>query len=133
VSDRAQADFEVTSWAEKPFDEHEGIKQTRTRIVKNFTGEIEGTGTGEMLMVYLSDGDGVAYVGFERIEASVKGAEGSFVLHHTAGAHGVSWTVIDGSGRGQLTGIKGSGIIQRFDDGRHTFTLDYEIETPAAT
>jgi hypothetical protein len=131
VTQRAEADFEVNSWAEKPFDEHDGIKQTRTRILKTFTGDIQGSGTGEMLMVYLSDGDGVAYVGFERIEGALKGAKGSFVLHHTAGAHGVSWTIVDGSGKGELEGISGSGVIQRFDDGRHTFTLDYDIE-PAA-
>jgi hypothetical protein len=40
---------------------------------------------------------------------------------------GNSWTIVVGSGTDELSGIAGSGRIERHDDGSHTFALDYEL------
>ena len=48
MSERATASFEITTWDEQPYHEEDGIKLSRTRVVKRFRGEIEGESTGEL-------------------------------------------------------------------------------------
>ena len=36
--------------AEEPYDERDGVRLSRTRVVKTFRGEIEGESTAELLM-----------------------------------------------------------------------------------
>ena len=75
--------------------------------------------------------DSAAYVGVERVTARVNGRSGSFVYLHTAtmvgGAPSASWTVMEGSGTGELAGISGQVRIDSLPDGGHVFTLDYEL------
>ena len=42
MSERATASFEITVWDEQPYDEQDGIRLSRTRVVKRFRGEVEG-------------------------------------------------------------------------------------------
>jgi len=130
MSERATASFEITAWDEQPYDERDGVKLSRTRVVKAFRGEIEGDSTAELLMV-LAGEDSAAYVGIERVSGRVNGREGSFVYTHTATAAGgtqaADWPVVAGSGTGELAGISGRIRIDNLPDGGHVFTLDYEL------
>jgi hypothetical protein len=130
MSQRATASFDITSWDEQPYDERDGIKLSRTRVVKTFRGEIEGESTAELLMA-LAGEDSAAYVGVERVTGRVNGRSGSFVYLHTAtagrGTQAGSWTVLADSGTEELAGISGQARIDNLPDGGHVFTLDYEL------
>ena len=130
MSERATASFEITVWDEQPYDEQDGIRLSRTRVVKRFRGEIEGESTAELVMAVAGD-DSAAYVGVERVTGRVNGREGSFVYLHTATAAGgvqsASWPVVDGSGTGELAGISGQIRIDNLPDSGHVLTLDYDL------
>ena len=130
MSERATASFDITTWDEQPYDERDGVKLSRTRVVKVFRGEIEGESTAELLMA-LAGEDSAAYVGVERVTGRVNGRQGSFVYLHTAtaagGSQSASWPVMAGSGSGELAGISGQIRIDNLPDGGHVFTLDYEL------
>jgi hypothetical protein len=130
MSERATASFDITTWDEQPYDERDGVKLSRTRVVKAFRGEIEGESTAELLMA-LAGEDAAAYVGVERVTGRVNGRQGSFVYLHTAtaagGSQSASWAVMAGSGSGELAGISGQIRIDNLPDGGHVLTLDYEL------
>ena len=130
MSERATASLEITSWDEQPYDERDGVKLSRTRVVKSFRGEIEGESTAELLMA-LAGEDSAAYVGMERVSGRVNGRQGSFVYLHSAtatgGSRSASWEVVAGSGTGELAGISGRIGIDILPDGGHVVTLDYEL------
>ena len=124
--------FEIDGWNEKPYDEREGTKLTRTRVTKTFHGDVEGESTAELLMAYGAREGSAAYVGLERIVGRVNGRKGSFVLHHNAsgsrGERSATWSVVPDSGTGELRGLKGEARISIEADGGHSFTLDYDFE-----
>ena len=127
---RSEARFDITGWDDQPYDEHEGVKLSRTRVTKTFSGGIEGESTAELLMAFGHDGS-AAYVGFERISGRVDGRAGTFVLHHSASASGgeqsAEWSVVPGSGTEELRGLRGRARIAGDSKTGHTFTLDYEL------
>ena len=130
MSERAIASFDITTWDEQPWDERDGIRLSRTRVVKAFRGEIEGESTAELLMAVAGE-DSAAYVGVERVAGRVNGREGSFVYLHTAtaarGSQSASWPVLADSGTGELVGISGQVRIDNLPEGGHVFTLDYDL------
>jgi Protein of unknown function (DUF3224) len=132
MSTSATGTFEIDSWDEKPYDEREGARLTRTRVTKTFNGDVEGESTAELLMAYGAREGSAAYVGFERVVGRVNGRTGSFVLHHNAsgsrGERSATWSVVPDSGTGELSGLKGEARISIGADGGHSFTLDYDFE-----
>lgn len=131
MTTRATGAFVIDTWDQQPYDEADGISLARTRVTKTFRGEIEGTSTAELLMAVARNGS-MAYVGFERITATVNGHAGSFILHHNAvsSAQGqsASWTILANSGTGALERLRGTATITIEPDGGHTFTLDYDLD-----
>lgn len=128
---RAVAGFDLDSFdAEPPYREEEGVAHTRARIAKTFRGEIEGHGSVEMLAARADAGSG--YVALERISGVVNGRAGAFSLLHIGTMSGdetwARWLVVPGSGTGALRTIRGEGRIDRDAAGKHTFTLDYELD-----
>lgn len=116
----------IDSWEGGSYDSEPGAELGRAHLTKTFEGDLAGSSTADILTATTSAGP-AAYVGLERIHGSLHGRSGTFVLHHTAGASGNSWTVVPGSGTDALAGISGSGSITRHDDGSHSFELDYEL------
>lgn len=128
----AVAPFELDSFdQEPPYEEDAGVQYARSRIVKTFHGDVEATGTVEMLSAGSDDGGGAAYVALERIAGSVHGHEGSFAIVHigtmTADDRWAKWPIVPGSGTAELRGITGEARIEIADDGSHTLYLDYEL------
>jgi len=72
-----------------------------------------------------------AYVGIERVDGTLHGRKGSFVLQHEAGGtDGVpwmTWKIVETTGTGDLAGIHGEGQIIIGPNGEHSYTLDYEL------
>jgi hypothetical protein len=114
MSTPVQAQFEVTSWDEQPFDEStDGAKLTEATVAKTYSGDIEGTSTTKWLMAYAPDSSAV-FVGIERIAGTVGGRAGTLVLQHvgrfTDGVATADLTIVSGtealesaSGTGEFT------------------------------
>ena len=128
----ANARFAIKSWDEKPYSEGDGLpKMTRASVTKTFTGDIEGEGQVEYVMMYRADGS-AAFVGLERITGSIAGRSGSFVLQRTGlfeeGQAKESYLVVPGSATGQLRGLRGDGRSSVGHGMEHPFTLEYEMD-----
>ena len=128
---RANARFAIKSWDEKPYSEGPDLpKLTRASVVKTFTGDIEGEGRVEYLMMYRSDGS-ATFVGLERIVGRIGGKAGSFVLQRTGvfenGRAKESYSVVPGSANGALTGLRGEGSTDVGHGMEHPFSLSYEL------
>ena len=126
---QADATFAIDSWDEEGTETFEGASFGRVRVTKTFTGDIEGTSTAALMTVGTADGP-AAYTAHEWFSGTVDGRQGSFVSQHGAVSveQGVVWTVVAGSGTGELVGLSGTGTLTvDEDDGTHRFTLDYEL------
>ena len=127
----ANCRFAIKSWDEKPYSEGPDLpKLTRALVTKTFTGDIEGEGHVEYLMMYRSDGS-AAFVGLERVVGRLAGKAGSFVLQRTGvfenGVAKESYFVIPGSGTGELRTLRGEGTSAVGHGSEHPLTLRYEL------
>jgi hypothetical protein len=127
----AKARFAIKNWDEKPYSEGASLpKLTRASVTKAFTGDIEGEGNVEYLMVYRDDGS-ATFVGLERIVGRVAGRSGTFVLQRLGVFEGgqakESYSVIPGSATGDLRGLIGEGKSAVGHGLEHPFTLEYEL------
>ena len=88
-----------------------------------------GTSVVQMVSVLGATGP-LAYVALERVEGSIEGRAGAFVLRHTGsivdGAPSLEIEVVPGSGTEGLAGITGAGTIDHTDEGAE-LVLDYEL------
>ena len=125
MTSTATASFALDKWEPQATDEAAGTEFARVAIAKTFTGAVEGTSTVEMLTA--SNATSRAYVAFERLDVSVDGRKGAFVLHHSADDTGLTLKILTGSGSGELTGISGTASIEIDEEKNHTFTLTYEL------
>jgi len=121
----AHASFTIDSWDSDDLLEAGGRTFSRATVTKTFTGDIEGTSVG-WLVLSMTATEGAEYVGLETFDVAIHGRAGRFVLlHQAAGSPDlVSWTVAPGSGTGELDGLAGSMTIEVADDGSHTCTLE---------
>src|SRR5262245_48688738 len=113
VKKSANARFAIKAWDEKPYGEGQDLpKLTRAGVTKTYTGDIEGEGQVEYLMMYRSDGS-ATFVGLERIVGRIDGKTGSFVLQRTGVFEGGQakefYSVVPGSATGALSGLSGEG------------------------
>lgn len=127
----ANARFAITSWDEKPYSEGPDLpKLTRATVKKTFTGDIQGEGQVDYLMMYRGDGS-ATFIGLERITATVDGKSGTFVLQRTGvfedGQAKESYFVVPGSATGALRGLRGEGTSSVGHGMEHPFTLSYEL------
>jgi hypothetical protein len=127
----ANAQFAIKSWDEKPLSEGDDLpKLTRATVARTFTGDIEGEGHVEYLMMYRSDGS-ATFVGLERIVGRIGNRAGTFVLLRTGtfedGRARESYSVIRGSATGDLTGLSGDGTSDVGHGLEHPFELNYEF------
>ena len=129
---RASARFAIKSWEENAYSEEPGQpKLTRASVTKALTGDIEGVGHVEYLMMYRSDGT-ASFVGLELVTAKVGGRSGTFVLQRTGVFEGgqakESYSVVPGSATGDLLGLTGGGSTSVGHGMEHPFELAYELD-----
>ena len=127
----ANARFAITNWDEKPYSEGQDLPRlTRASVTKTFTGDIEGEGQVEYLMMYRSDGS-ATFVGLERVVGRIDGKAGTWVLQRIgvfeSGQAKESYSVIPGSATGELRGLRGDGSSAVGHGAEHPFTLDYDL------
>lgn len=129
MTQTANARFAITSWDEKPYSEGSDLpKLTRATVKKTFTGDIEGEGQVDYLMMYRSDGT-ATFIGLERVTGKVGGRAGTFVLQRAGvfedGQAKESYSVVPGSATGELRGLAGEGSSSVGHGMEHPFTMSY--------
>ena len=132
MNETADARFVIRSWDEKPYSEGPGLPRlTRAAVTKTYAGEIEGEGQVEYLMMYRGDGS-AAFVGLERVVGRMHGKTGTFVLQRSGTFEGglakESYSVLPGSGTGELTGLRGDGRSALGHGTEYPFELNYELD-----
>ena len=105
----------------------------RMTIDKVFHGDLEATTQGQMLSAGTPVPTSAGYVAIERVEGTLQGKKGSFVLQHNGimsrGDFSLRVVVVPDSGTEDLTGLLGQLTIIRAD-GKHSYEFEYEL--PAA-
>jgi hypothetical protein len=103
-------------------------------IDKQLHGALEATSKGTMLAFSSSVKGSAGYVALEKVDGTLDGRKGTFVLQHNAtmdrGAPSLSITVVPDSGTGELTGLSGKMNIDIAAGGKHSYIFDYTL--PAA-
>ncbi len=131
MAKHASGTFDVKIVPQSPEEKVGDPTIGRMSIDKQYHGDLEGTGLGQMLTGMASEvKDSGAYVAIERVRGTLHGRKGSFAVHHrgimTRGAQDLIITVIPDTGTEQLTGITGSMTIE-IKDGRHFYGFDYTL------
>ena len=128
----ANARFAIKAWDEKPYSEGVDLpKLTRASVTKSFTGDLEGDGHVEYLMMYRADGS-AAFVGLERVAGRLAGKAGTFVLQRVGtfedGLAKETYSVVASSATGELRGLRGEGTSAVGHGNEHPFVLNYDWE-----
>jgi hypothetical protein len=129
VTTHAKGTFDVKVTPQGDPDQAEGSTLGRMALDKQFHGDLEGTGKGQMLTAGSESGSAV-YVAIERVTCTLQGKKGSFVLVHrgamTKESQELIITVMPDSGSGELKGIAGKLAIE-ITGGKHFYDFEYTL------
>lgn len=128
----ATGTFDVLTGDETEIEESgDGVRLTHASGTQRFSGSIEGDGSVDWLMCYVGEGD-ARLVGLQRISGTIDGRTGTVVIdavgHHHGTASNARWHVVEGTGTGELAGIRGVGGIDAPGGPTVSYRLDYEID-----
>lgn len=102
----------------------------RLSLDKVFSGDLQASSQGEMLSFRSSIPGSAGYVAMERVQGSLHGRSGSFVLQHSAsmaqGESTQSITVVPDSATDALQGLLGQMHIT-IDNGQHSYRFEYQL------
>ncbi|MCU1241980.1 MAG: hypothetical protein JWO71_2706 [Candidatus Acidoferrum typicum] len=131
ASGHAGGPFDVKVAPLPPEDKTPDATLGRFSIDKQYHGDLEGTGKGQMLTAGTAVKGSAAYVAIERVSGTLHGRTGSFVLQHTgtmnSNAFHLTITVVPDSGTEQLTGLTGTMNIIIAPDGKHSYDFTYTL------
>ena len=128
----ARGSIEVATHERHPYDERdEGPDLLEIHVVERFVGDIEADGSVRFLQARRKDGS-AALCGLERVDGTLAGRRGSFVLQDEATRDGDTvrgrWWVVPGSATGELEGLRGEGGFEAESGHGATWTLEYWFE-----
>jgi hypothetical protein len=99
---------------------------------KQYHGDLEATGIGQMLTAGTEVKGSGAYAAIEKVTGSLEGKKGTFILQHTGTMRRevpqLAIVVVPDSGTGELQGISGKMKIKFAEGGKHFYELDYTLE-----
>lgn len=103
MTQHASGPFDVRVTPQKPDSEvAQAADLGRMSIDKHYHGDLEGMSKGEMIAAQTEVKGSAGYVAMERVNGTLKGRKGSFVLQHSAtmnrGVPELSITVVPDSG-----------------------------------
>jgi len=129
----ARGEFEVKMTPEALDAGENGSTLSRLALDKQYHGHLEGSSRGYMLSATTAVKGSAGYTAMERVNGTLHGRRGSFVLQHTGtmtrGAPHLSIVIVPDSGTGALAGISGNCGITITGD-KHFYELHYSL--PAA-
>jgi hypothetical protein len=129
---RADATFTVSNWDEHTVQElADPAKVTRAAITQEFEGELAATGAAELVMAYQADGT-ARFAGYQVFTGELGGRKGGFVMAcdgaFEEGVARTHFTVVAGSGTGELAGLQGSGDAEVGSEPPGKLTLEYDVD-----
>jgi hypothetical protein len=128
---RAAAKITVHSSESRPYDQTAGPKLVEVNLIETFTGDIEGESPVRALQV-LRDDRSACLVSLQRVRGRLGGRHGTFVLQGSEiveeGKIKAKWSVVPGSGTGELSGLRGEGGFEGSFGKGSDGTLDYWFE-----
>ena len=102
----------------------------RMALDKQFHGDLDATGKGQMLAAGTDVPGSAGYVALERVSGTLHGRRGTFALQHSGtmarGAQHLSITVVPDSATGELLGLAGKLAII-IADGKHSYDFEYTL------
>jgi len=108
----------------------ECTKLGRMSIDKQIAGDLVATTVGQMLSAMTDIKGSAGYVALERVDGTLLGRRGTFVLQHTGtmdrGVPSLSVTVVPDSATGELVGLAGRFAII-IADGQHSYEFTYSL------
>jgi len=126
----ARGTFEVQISPLPADDYADAASMGRMQLDKQFSGDITGTGKGQMLTGMGSVQGSAAYSAIERVSGTVSGKSGNFMLQHTgimhAGKQELTITIVPASGTDELTGIAGTFVLT-IEGKVHRYDLAYTL------
>jgi len=126
----ATGTFEVQMQPQGEGDVAPGASLGRMSLDKQFSGDLQAIGKGEMLAARSDTPTSAAYVAVERVTGTLHGRSGSFVLVHrgvmTASGQTLSIEVVPDTGTGALAGLSGTLGI-RIEGGKHFYDFEYAL------
>jgi hypothetical protein len=136
MSKTARGSFEVTiSPADSDSDSHSDSASDvgigRFDLAKTWSGDLSGTGHGQMLSAGDPDTGSAGYVALEIVDGTLHGRRGSFALQQLGmmrdGGQELRYAVVPGSGTGDLANIEGA-LALTIDDRGHVYELSYTLD-----
>lgn len=124
--------FTMKTWDETPYGAVDGGPKIAHAYSTNaYTGDIAGESSVNYVIYYPEETVSV-FRGYEQVVGKIGGREGSVVLEHVGSWQGAtvttSWTVVEGSGTGELAGMTGSGgYVAKHEIPETPVTLEYEL------
>jgi hypothetical protein len=126
---QAKGPFDVKIVPQPPDAGAQDTTVSRMSLDKQYHGDLEAAGKGQMLAAGSPNSSGV-YVAIEHVSGTLHGRKGSFVIHHTGImaclAPQLSIAVVPDSGTDQLTGLSGNLSIEIVDK-KHFYSFDYTL------
>ena len=126
----AKGEFKVRMLPLAMEDQPEGAKLARMSIDKTISGDLNAVTTGQMLSAMTNVEGSAGYVAIERVDGSLHGKKGSFVLQHSGtmnrGARHLLVTVVPDSGTDELVGLAGEFKIN-IANGEHSYEFSYSL------
>ncbi|MBM7772523.1 hypothetical protein JOD54_002727 [Actinokineospora baliensis] len=131
---QASGTFTVDAFEpENPYDQRDGVDLGHALLRKTFSGALAATSEVHMTSAVAAATGAAAYVAIERVEGTLDGRRGSFVLLHSTGSYeadsserSLTVTVVAGTGTGELSGVTGTLRITKTDD-EHQYELEYAL------
>jgi Protein of unknown function (DUF3224) len=128
---RAEAKITVQNSEAKPYDQTVSPALIEVRLTETFTGDIEGESPVRALQV-LRDDHSACLISMQRFRGKLGGRQGTFVLQGAEtvenGKIRATWSVVPGSGTGELSGLRGEGGFEGHFGKGSEGTLDYWFE-----
>ena len=128
---QATGRFDIRRSPQPGLDLGGGTQAMHVRFDKRFEGELAAASIVHRLAVGTPVDGSAAYVAIERVEGTLAGRRGSFLMRHCGtmdrGAQSLDLAVVPDSADGALAGLRGR---MRIDivDGQHAYTFDYELD-----
>lgn len=136
IKTQVKGTYEIEGWDEKTWEgknwnEQANPKLTHAKVTQRYHGGIEGEAVVQFLMAYPNDAF-ASFVGLQHVTGRVGDRAGSFMIQAVGtfenGAAKSTWSVVPGSGSGDLEGLRGGGSMLAEHDGVQSFTFEYSFE-----
>ena len=131
MEQQAKGPFDVKRTAMDMMDAGNGASFGRIRFEKRFHGDLEATSVVEMLSGGDPGAGSAGYVAMEHVAGTLQGRRGSFMLQHSGtmdrGAMLLVVSVVPGTGKDELDGLRGTMRIDIAEGGAHSYRFDYTL------